>query len=111
MQPGRQHSFSVTRNTGTRLVLFCTSWSTPCRQQWEILDLLCSYYGNDKEITRIDIDRSPEFAARWAIQTIPTTLLLRGDREIDRFIGLLSADRLKTILDNRVHPADQVAQR
>lgn len=110
MQSGRQHSFSATRNPGTRLVLCCTSWSTPCRQQWKILDTLCDHYGNDTAITRIDIDHSPEFADSWAIQTIPTTLLLNGDRKIDRFIGLLSADRLKTILGNRVHPAKQVAQ-
>lgn len=111
MQPSGQHSFSETGNTGIRLVLFCTSWSIPCRQQGEILDNLCNHYGNDTEITKIDIDHSPEFADRWTIQAIPTTLLLSGDREIDRFIGLLSVDMLQAILDNHVPPVDKAAGR
>jgi thioredoxin-like negative regulator of GroEL len=99
MLPSDQMTFRETQSTGLQLMLFCTSWSTPCRQQWEILDKFClEPGGKNMQIVRIDIDRSPEFADKWTIQTIPTTLLVDGNREIDRFIGLLSPDRLKGIV-------------
>lgn len=110
MQASRQYPFSVTGKTGIRLLLFCTSWSTPCRQQQEILDTFCNQYGNEKVITCINIDRLPHLADRWEIQTIPTALLLDGNREINRFIGLLSVERLRGILTEPMPPADQVGQ-
>ena len=97
-----QASIVTNDDKAVQLVLFSASWSAPCRQQCEILDNFCRTHGNGLEITKIDIDRSPEFAMRWTIQSIPTTLLLSGNREISRFIGILSTSRLQTIVDSHV---------
>lgn len=102
MKQSGQHSFFKKGNKGIHLVLFCTAWSTPCRQQWEILDNLCKPFEDDMEITKIDLDHTPEAAERWTIQSIPTILLLNGNKEIDRFIGLLSAERLQTVLNDQM---------
>lgn len=101
MQPDREESFSSKENKQIRLILFCTPWSDPCRQQWEILNTLRKQDVNGTAISKIDLDISPELANRWSIHSIPTTLLMKGDREIDRFIGLLSADKLQALLTRK----------
>ncbi len=110
MDANRQNSLSVKRNQGLHLLLFSTPWSKPCKQQWEIINNFLSSTENDTEIASIDIDCSPELADKWAIQSIPTTILLNGNREIDRFIGLLSADRIQAILTNCVTTVGQASK-
>jgi len=38
-------------------------------------------------IRRIDVRQEPQLAERWRIHSTPTTLLLRGGREVDRILG------------------------
>lgn len=101
MQSSQPQPFPQTDNRRIRLILFCTSWSAPCKQQWEIIDKTCNRDSNDIEVSKIDLDRLPDLADRWSIHSIPTTLLMSGDREINRFIGLLSADKLQLIVNEQ----------
>lgn len=90
-------------NKRLTLVLFCTSWSVPCRKQFDVLDQFCDQRGSYVAINRIYIDRSPDEADKWSIQSIPTTLLMDGEKEVDRFVGLLSLDRLDSIFESSSH--------
>ena len=89
------------------LVLFCTSWSTPCREQIQILDRFYDQYRNETAMNLIYLDRSPGDADKWGIQSIPTTLLMDGDKEIDRFVGLHTLDRLNAIFKRSAHLSHQ----
>ncbi|MBM3964418.1 MAG: hypothetical protein FJ308_05040 [Planctomycetes bacterium] len=38
-------------------------------------------------VRRVNVQQEPHLAQRWRIHTTPTTLLIRGTREIDRILG------------------------
>ena len=38
-------------------------------------------------VRRVNVQQEPHLAQRWRIHTTPTTLLVRGTREIDRILG------------------------
>ena len=44
--------------------------------------------GKVKEV-KVDVDRSPKTASRFGVRGVPTLLLLRKGREMDRIVGAL----------------------
>ena len=39
-------------------------------------------------VAKLNVDENPATAARFHVQSIPTLLVLRGGREVDRIIGV-----------------------
>ena len=69
-------------------------------------------------VRRVNVQQEPHLAQRWRIHTTPTTLLIRGTREIDRILGPVdymelsrrmvaasSPDKLKSGPDMKSSPA------
>ena len=71
------------------LVLFDAVWCSPARRIEErLLRLFC---GEDVEVVRVDVDRAPELARKFAVHAVPTLTLFRA--------GQLAARRLGDIED------------
>lgn len=71
------------------LVLFDAVWCSPARR---IEDrLLRLFRGEDVEVVRVDVDRAPELARKFAVHGVPTLALFRA--------GQLAARRLGDIED------------
>ena len=47
----------------------------------------------------VDVDANPRLRDRYGIVGLPTLLVLRGERELARRIGLIPADNLDPLLD------------
>jgi thioredoxin 1 len=43
-------------------------------------------------VGKLDVDANPRTAARFAVQSIPTLLILKDGREIDRLVGVQSRE-------------------
>jgi thioredoxin len=54
-----------------------------------ILDELAGQYAGKVKIAKLNVDENPETAARYQIQSIPTMLLFKGGRPVDRLVGAL----------------------
>jgi len=39
-------------------------------------------------VAKLNVDENPATAARFHVQSIPTLLVLRGGREVDRIVGV-----------------------
>ncbi len=76
------------------LVAFGTSWSSPCRIQYEILVNFMRKYSNILAIARVDVERHQGIARKCNIQTVPTLIIYRKNREIKRTVGLHSIETL-----------------
>lgn len=46
-------------------------------------------------VRRIDTKRDPHIAIRWHISTVPTTVLVRNGREVDRILGVVQYSDLQ----------------
>ena len=70
----------------TEVIDFWATWCGPCKLMNPILDEVEKEY-SDLTITRIDIDSDKEMVEKYNIQSVPTYIILKNDKEVDRIIG------------------------
>lgn len=77
-----------------RLVDFWAPWCGPCRMQTPVLDALAEQAGDLVRVVKVNVDENPQLAGLFRIQSIPTLVLLDGDVEVQRFVGVQSFQSL-----------------
>ena len=76
------------------LVDFWAAWCGPCRAMAPILEQATKQLEPKVRTAKVDSDAAPELAARFAVRSIPTLLLIRHGREIARAGGVMPMDKL-----------------
>ncbi len=79
---------------GISLVDFNTPWCGPCRHQSPIIKELSEQYKNRANIFEVNIDEKRALAFKFNIRSIPTMIIFKDGKEIERFVGLQSAETL-----------------
>jgi thioredoxin 1 len=64
-----------------------------------ILDELKHLVGEKATIIKIDVDRNPQAAAAFKIQSVPTLLIFKNGEVKWRQSGVIQAQALKQLLD------------
>jgi thioredoxin len=78
----------VTKNPGLVLIDFWAPWCAPCRMQTPILEKLSLQQDLSVTIAKINTDENPDLAQQFNISSIPTLILIKGGKEVDRFVGV-----------------------
>jgi thioredoxin len=63
-------------------------WCGPCRMIAPALEELAGELAGRVRVAKLNVDENPATAARFGVQSIPTLLVLRQGREIDRIVGV-----------------------
>ncbi len=78
------------------LIDFYADWCAPCQAVKPILKTVMKDFDGKIELKKIDVDKNPADAQKYGILNIPTLVLLKNDKEIDRKVGLVTEDSLKS---------------
>ncbi len=73
------------------LLDFYADWCGPCRSMQPVLKRLAQ---EGYPIRKINIDRQPQLAARYAVRQIPCFVMLARGRVVDRHVGATTRGRL-----------------
>lgn len=53
-------------------------------------------------VMRIDIDQQPDVATRFKVADVPTLVLVKGKRVVDRIDGRASAPKIESMLEQHL---------
>lgn len=82
------------REDGKTLVDFYATWCGPCRVMSRIIEKY-SEEVPELRIVKIDVDKNPELAEKFSVQSIPTLIFLDGENVKDRSVGVISESELR----------------
>ena len=94
--------FDLSISKGVTLVDFNAPWCKPCRAQEPIINALKKNYRGTAKLAILNIDENREIAFRLGIQSIPTIIIYKDGKEMNRFIGLQNNDTLDKALQQLV---------
>jgi thioredoxin 2 len=74
-------------------------WCGPCHVLAPVVDALAAEMAGRVRVAKLNVDENPATAARFNVQGIPTLLVLKGGREIDRIVGVQPKDEIARRLE------------
>lgn len=80
------------------LVDFSATWCGPCKMLEPVLDALATEVQGKAVIAKIDVDQSPKTTTSFQITSVPTLILFKQGKELQRIVGLKDLDTLKKIV-------------
>ena len=99
----------VLQADGLVLVDFWATWCPPCRRLAPTIDALAADYQSRLSVAKVDVDENPDLAQRYGIQSIPTLVLFRDGRVVDKRLGALPPDDLRQFVDAQLVAVPSVA--
>lgn len=85
-------------------VFFTAVWCPHCRAMRPLLDAPCAAHP-DVRFAKVDIDKSPEIAARFRVRSIPQLLFFKKGKMTDRLVGFRGARELDAFIEKQKEPA------
>lgn len=81
------------------IVDFWAPWCTPCLRMAPAFEKLAGEYAGKVTFAKMNTDENQSTPSRLGIQGIPTMIIFRGGKEVDRVVGLVPGEVLKRHLD------------
>src|SRR5688572_11296259 len=79
--------FNTYIDQGLTFIDFWAPWCGPCRMVAPIIEQLSDELDGKVKFGKLDTDENPEVAGQYGIQGIPTFILFKDGKPIDRIVG------------------------
>ncbi|MCX5833296.1 MAG: thioredoxin [Deltaproteobacteria bacterium] len=81
------------------LVDFWAPWCGPCQKIAPIIEELAAEYKDKVKVAKLNVDESRKVATDLGVMSIPTLILFKGGKVVDKVIGLVPKERLKEFVN------------
>jgi len=76
------------------LVDFWAVWCGPCKMIAPIVDDIASEYDGKVKVMKLDVDENQATAMNFGVMGIPTLILFKDGRPVERITGYMPKERL-----------------
>lgn len=80
------------------LIDFWAAWCGPCRMVGPVVDKIAEEHPEYK-ICKIDVDAQPELAGQFSVMSIPTLLVFKEGKMVNKTVGVASKEALLKMFD------------
>ena len=92
-------TFATEIENGYAIVDFWAVWCGPCRAFAPVFEELSDEYKDLVKFVKVNVDYAPQTAQLYQIKSIPTLILFKDGKQVEKWIGGRSKADLKAIID------------
>ena len=81
------------------LVDYWAEWCGPCKMLAPAIEELANTFSGRVRVGKVNTDDNPGTPSEYRITGIPTVILFKGGREVQRFVGMTQKSKLSAALD------------
>lgn len=85
-------NFAHKTKSGVVLVDFWADWCMPCKMMAPILNEVAEATDGTATVYKLNVDEQQQVASQYGIRNIPTMILFKDGKEVERIIGVKSKE-------------------
>ncbi len=74
------------------LVDFYADWCGPCKMLGKVFE------DSDFNVIKVNTDEFPELAQKFGVMSIPTVIIYKDKKEVNKFIGFKSKEEINNLI-------------
>lgn len=79
---------------------FWAPWCQPCYAIAPVVEAIAAKYQDRIKICKVNADDNPLLTVKYDVRGLPTLILIKNSRAIDRLVGLVSQTHIESMIDH-----------
>jgi thioredoxin 1 len=84
------------------MVDFFSEWCGPCKMAGPVIDQLAEEYKDKVVVGKVNVDEERELAQQYGVMSIPTVIVFKDGKEVERKVGFVGKEGYQAMLDKHL---------